>query len=192
MSERTRWAKRAKQRSANEQVLVDANKSLLKRIAELEAELRLTVTTAYHDEIVAEATKQLVVKDERIAELEDENSKLRGECLRTNHVILSQQAVLETQQEVIDAAHGVLRMTHSGGKPHEVGDRGKRYEITVFDIDKGRRTVIAWQESEPTDKLLRSLETRPGWVLAESRDRRPCDLSHELADWCQCGWSRNE
>jgi len=68
MSERTRWAKRAKQRSANEQVLVDANKSLLKRIAELEAELR----------------------------------------------------------------------------------------------------------------------------LAESRDRRPCDLSHELADWCQCGWSRNE
>ena len=40
MSERTRWAKRAKQRSANEQVLVDANKSLLKRIAELEAELR--------------------------------------------------------------------------------------------------------------------------------------------------------
>jgi len=43
----------------------------LERIAELEAELKLTVTTAYHDGIVAEATKQLVVKDERIAELEE-------------------------------------------------------------------------------------------------------------------------
>ena len=41
------------------------------RVAELEVELRLTVTTAYHDGIVAEATKQLVVKDERIAELEE-------------------------------------------------------------------------------------------------------------------------
>jgi len=107
MSERTRWAKRAKQRSANEQVLVDANKSLLKRIAELEAELRLTVTTAYHDEIVAEATKQLVVKDERIAELE-------------------------------------LALTNFG-----------------------------------------ALRVRMG-------DRRPCDLSHELADWCQCGWRKSD
>ena len=55
---------------------------------------------------VEDATEPLL---ERIAELVTENSKLRGECLRTNHVTFSQRAVLEAQQEVIDAARKVRR-----------------------------------------------------------------------------------
>lgn len=62
-------------------------------------------------------------------------------------------------------------MTINGGQPHRVGDEGQRYEISVFDEDEGKRIVIGWAD-KVSDKTLRSLETRPSWTNAQSRDRQ--------------------
>lgn len=82
-------------------------------------------------------------------------------------------------------------MTHSGGKPHAVGDRGQRYEVSYFDGEK--RQVMGWtDDAEAARKMGDSVDKHPVWEFPQVRDRRPCDLSHELADWCECGWSRAE
>jgi hypothetical protein len=63
-------------------------------------------------------------------------------------------------------------MTHSGGKPHAVGDRGQRYEISFHDRDGNQRRVFGWAESEIGAKQMASaLETRTGWTDAKINDR---------------------
>jgi hypothetical protein len=64
-------------------------------------------------------------------------------------------------------------MTHSGGKPHAVGDRGQRYEITVFDSQKGERIVFGWAETEESAyRMGFAAIARPSWKDFEVRDRQ--------------------
>lgn len=63
-------------------------------------------------------------------------------------------------------------MTHSGGKPHEVGDRGQRYEISVFDENINGRRIIGWTDDKAhADQVCESIVTRPGWRNARCEDR---------------------
>ena len=63
-------------------------------------------------------------------------------------------------------------MTHSGGKPHEVGDRGQRYEVSIFNEADGERYVVCWTGLKIMANLIgESLELRPGWKQAEVLDR---------------------
>lgn len=63
-------------------------------------------------------------------------------------------------------------MTHSGGKPHAVGDRGQRYEITVYDEELQQRRVLGWADSEEAAYgMARAAEKRPSWSKGEVNDR---------------------
>lgn len=63
-------------------------------------------------------------------------------------------------------------MTHSGGKPHAVGDRGQRYEVTAFDESKNARFVIGWtNDAEFARGMAVGAELHPSWNFAQVRDR---------------------
>ena len=63
-------------------------------------------------------------------------------------------------------------MTHSGGKPHTVGDQGQRYEVSVYDEDKGERVVCGWSDDpEIARQMATSFAKRPGWSLEQILDR---------------------
>src|SRR5689334_25301932 len=49
---------------------------------------------------------------------------------------------------------GERAMTHSGGKPHPVGDKGQRYEVTVFDTGKNERIVVGWTNDAATARSM--------------------------------------
>lgn len=65
-------------------------------------------------------------------------------------------------------------MTHSGGKPHQVGDRGQRYEISVIADDQGgKRIVVAWTNDKASaDRMAVSFALRPSWRHGQVRDRQ--------------------
>ena len=64
-------------------------------------------------------------------------------------------------------------MTHSGGKPHAVGDRGQPYEVTFFDPNTNARRVLGWCETaEGAQDLARAIEAHPSWQFPQIRDRR--------------------
>lgn len=63
-------------------------------------------------------------------------------------------------------------MTHSGGKPHEVGDRGQRYEVTYFDPTDNKRKVFGWSETpEGARALADSVDLNPSMEFSQLRDR---------------------
>ena len=63
-------------------------------------------------------------------------------------------------------------MTHSGGKPHAVGDRGQRYEVTYFDPDANIRKVFGWSDTaEGAQAFARSIELHPSMQFPQIRDR---------------------
>lgn len=64
-------------------------------------------------------------------------------------------------------------MTHSGGQPHtNVGDRGQRYEVTVYDGTLGKRIVIGWSDDHAGAlKMAIASELRPSWMFARVRER---------------------
>lgn len=63
-------------------------------------------------------------------------------------------------------------MTHSGGKPHAVGDRQQRFEVTFFDPDKGLRRPIGWANTiEGANALCGSVRAHPVWRKPLIRDR---------------------
>jgi hypothetical protein len=64
-------------------------------------------------------------------------------------------------------------MTHSGGQPHAVGDRGQRYEVTVYDKSQNRRITLGWSDtSEGAVAMANAAELRPSWKFAWVTDRR--------------------
>ena len=64
-------------------------------------------------------------------------------------------------------------MTHSGGKKHEVGDRGQRFEVTVYDDDLNKRIVIGWSDDAASaNKMATSAVLRPSWDFEQVRDRK--------------------
>jgi hypothetical protein len=78
-------------------------------------------------------------------------------------------------------------MTHSGGKPHAVGDRGQRYEITVYDEELQQRRVLGWAESEEAAYgMAQAAEKRPSWSKAEVNERVRRQHPHAV-DCRSCG-----
>lgn len=62
-------------------------------------------------------------------------------------------------------------MTHSGGKPHNVGDRGQRYEVTYVD-SMGTRKVFGWSETKAgAESFVECVTAHPTWHSPEIRDR---------------------
>lgn len=63
-------------------------------------------------------------------------------------------------------------MTHSGGKPHAVGDRGQRYQVTFFDESANKRKVCGWSETaEGARSYVKGIELHPGWSVPQIWDR---------------------
>lgn len=61
-------------------------------------------------------------------------------------------------------------MTINGGQPHEVGDRGQRYEITYHDGEE--RLVFGWTDSaEQALRMEAAIHAHPSWGYPETRDR---------------------
>jgi len=64
-------------------------------------------------------------------------------------------------------------MTHSGGKPHNVGDRGQPYEVSYFDEEANVRKVFGWADTpERAQAMSRAVEAHPSWQFVQIRDRR--------------------
>ena len=67
-------------------------------------------------------------------------------------------------------------MTWGGGKPHAVGDRGQRYEVTYANPESDepeKRRVFGWSDTtEGAAAMMRSIELHPVWTAGEVRDRQ--------------------
>lgn len=66
-------------------------------------------------------------------------------------------------------------MTHSGGKPHAIGDRGQRYEISFTDemAKKGHRRILGWTDIKGmADRMAASVEKHTGWSDGRVLDRQ--------------------
>jgi hypothetical protein len=63
-------------------------------------------------------------------------------------------------------------MTHSGGKPHAVGDRGQRYEVSYYDPYSNTRKTFGWSDTiEGAQAFARSIELHPSMQFPKIRDR---------------------
>lgn len=64
-------------------------------------------------------------------------------------------------------------MTINGGKPHAVGDRGQRYEVTFFNPATMKRQVLGWSETrEGADSLVAGIDEHPTWCSPIVQDRK--------------------
>lgn len=64
-------------------------------------------------------------------------------------------------------------MTIDGGKPHAVGDRGQRYEVSFFNPSTNKREVFGWAESRTgVAAMVRSIDLHPTWSHPEVKDRK--------------------
>ena len=64
-------------------------------------------------------------------------------------------------------------MTHSGGKPHRVGDMGQRYEVTFFDPEANRRKVLGWTvTAKDARRMADAVESHPSWQYPQIWDRK--------------------
>lgn len=63
-------------------------------------------------------------------------------------------------------------MTHSGGKPHAVGDRGQRYEVSFFNPTANERQVLGWtNDAEAARKMADGVDAHPAWEIPWVTDR---------------------
>jgi hypothetical protein len=63
-------------------------------------------------------------------------------------------------------------MTINGGKPHAVGDRGQRFEVTFFNPATFKRQVLGWCETrEDADKIVATMRDHPVWEQFQIVDR---------------------
>jgi hypothetical protein len=63
-------------------------------------------------------------------------------------------------------------MTHSGGKPHAVGDRGQRYEVSFYDPEAGKRRVMGWSNTlDGARSFMDAIDAHPVWTDPRVRDR---------------------
>ena len=64
-------------------------------------------------------------------------------------------------------------MTHSGGKPHEVGDRGQRYEVRMTGYPKPGENVLGWTNTlESAEEMKNGILQAPGCTSATIFDRQ--------------------
>jgi hypothetical protein len=65
-------------------------------------------------------------------------------------------------------------MTWGGGKPHQVGDRGQRYEVSVMDAEKNERIIVGWvNDKSAAERWAVAACLRPSWYHGQVRDRKP-------------------
>ena len=63
-------------------------------------------------------------------------------------------------------------MTYGGGKPHAVGDRGQRYEVSFFNPNSNKREVLGWtNDVEVARKMADSVDAHPSWKFPWVTDR---------------------
>jgi hypothetical protein len=63
-------------------------------------------------------------------------------------------------------------MTHSGGKPHAVGDRGQRYEVSFFNPSTNERQVLGWTDDVGAARQMADgIDAHPLWAFPQVRDR---------------------
>lgn len=64
-------------------------------------------------------------------------------------------------------------MTWAGGRPHQVGDRGQRYEVSVIDDSTEQRIPCGWTNDKiSADRMAVALALRPGWRQGQVHDRQ--------------------
>lgn len=63
-------------------------------------------------------------------------------------------------------------MTHSGGKPHAVGDKGQRWEVSFFNPATNKREVLGWTNDHASAlAMAESVEQHPSWEFPWVTDR---------------------
>lgn len=63
-------------------------------------------------------------------------------------------------------------MTHSGGKPHNVGDKGQRYEVRATGWPKDIESIVGWcPTSEGAERLAAAVKLAPSCVSVRIIDR---------------------
>jgi hypothetical protein len=63
-------------------------------------------------------------------------------------------------------------MTHSGGKPHNVGDHGQRFEVRATGYPKAGENVIGWSDTiEGADVMAGSIRRAPSCTSTTIYDR---------------------
>lgn len=63
-------------------------------------------------------------------------------------------------------------MTINGGKPHAVGDRGQRFEVTFFNPATFGRQVLGWVETrEDAERIVATMSDHPVWEQFQIVDR---------------------
>lgn len=64
-------------------------------------------------------------------------------------------------------------MTHSGGKPHNVGDKGQRYEVRATGYPKPEVSVIGWSTTlEGAESMAGAIREAPGCLSTVIFDRQ--------------------
>lgn len=64
-------------------------------------------------------------------------------------------------------------MTHSGGKPHAVGDRGQRYEVRATGYPKTEESIIGWSDGlDGAEKMAAAIRQAPGCTSTVIWDRQ--------------------
>ncbi len=63
-------------------------------------------------------------------------------------------------------------MTHSGGKPHNVGDKGQQYEVRATGYPSDGENVIGWSATiEGAQRMMTAILKAPGCTSASIFDR---------------------
>lgn len=64
-------------------------------------------------------------------------------------------------------------MTHSGGKEHEVGDRGQRYEVGYYSMVENKRKILGWTDTwQGAKRMEKSINLRHNMESPHIRDRK--------------------
>ena len=64
-------------------------------------------------------------------------------------------------------------MTHSGGKPHNVGDKGQRYETRATGYPKAEESVIGWSNDlDGAERMASAIRKAPGCTSTTIFDRQ--------------------
>lgn len=58
------------------------------------------------------------------------------------------------------------------GKPHPVGDRGQRYEITFLDADGVRKTLGWTGDADGAEQMANVIRSHPTWDSPAIIDRQ--------------------
>ena len=63
-------------------------------------------------------------------------------------------------------------MTHSGGKPHAVGDQGQRWEVSFYNPTTNKREVYGWTNDHVSAlAMAEAVEAHPSWEYPWVTDR---------------------